>query len=378
MAGNKKKSKVEEAKSDEQFYNEVYEQIMREKPFAEELSKYSPGHVTLFYEFLVDKKVAYMKYGAIYYKLKQEAESVWVQEAMNGLKEIQIKKLFDLHCLWDAEKITLPDIVINNHFFIHTKNPLGSSLISPISQEEFEMYKDYINSNNYEVFEEFFFDISDYNEIRQEIKDDEDFHLPEWFDFHNSRTGNGVYLSFPMIRTEKEMFYRRLAIAERDKKHEEVALVQQQKVPESINIISLPKIPYGDNKTIEFIVSSFEDKETQNMYKKYNRMYQPLNDSEYDYQDMMDILAQHCEVWPIEAHYDWREAFNNCYQRYRKHKIAEALPLAYEEYKMFVEMNIPFEVDEFDDELAEQLNDIISKQILRGRVLNNEPEDFNF
>ena len=127
MAGNKKKSKVEEAKSDEQFYNEVYEQIMREKPFAEELSKYSPGHVTLFYEFLVDKKVAYMKCGAIYYKLKQEAESVWVQEAMNGLKEIQIKKLFDLHCLWDAEKITLPDIV--------TVAPLAPCSIISLSTE---------------------------------------------------------------------------------------------------------------------------------------------------------------------------------------------------------------------------------------------------
>ncbi len=378
MAAKKKNSKVEKAKREAKIYHDVHEQIVKEKPFAEVLSKYSTDQVDGFYEFLAQEKVRYMRNGATYYKDKQRAETEWVSEAMLGLKEIQQKKLFDLHCFWDAEKITLPGIETHIDFFEHENNPLGCTLIEPISQIEFDWYLEYVNSDDYQFTDEFDDSFGFYEDIRRAGKKNhpDDF-IPEWFDFHNERTGNSVYFTFPMLRTEKESFYRDLAIDEREKNRK---LAKEAEAVQATNTIAtpttLPKIPFRE--TTKFIINNLEDRETQSMYKKYNRMYQNYSDREYEYDEMMLTLAQHCEIWPIEADDDWREAFNNCYLNYRRYKIAEALPLAYEEYKMMVEMNIPFPTGDHDADLTLQLNDIVKTQILRGRELNNEPRDFNF
>lgn len=378
MADQNRKSRVEEAKSDEQLFKEVYDQILKEKPFAAELSIYPPNQVSDFYESLANDKVIYMNYSSMLYNKKQNAESIWLQEGMNCLKEIQRKKIFDLHCLWDAEKITLPDILINDDFYFHYENSLACTFIEPISQSDLEIYLDYVKSNNYEVYSGYGYEAPDYDDIREAYKDeDSEEDIPEWYEFHNSRTGKGVYFTFPMIRTEKEDYYRKLALDERTKTGEDKQAATET-ISEADEIKPLPIIHILDKNKIDFIVSSFEDKKTQNIYKKYNIMYPTLPDNDYNFSDMMETLAQHGEIWPIEAHYDWREAFHNCYQSFYKHKILEALPFAFDEYKMFLEMNIPFDEEISDVEFYKDLNKMVKDQILQGRVLNNEPEDFNF
>ena len=381
MEEKKIESKVEKAISEEKLYNQVYAQIMQERPFAKELSEYSEDEQNDFYESLVNEKLRYMQHGAMYYTMKQNAESEWVSHAMEGLKEIQLKKLFDLRCLWDAEKIAVPEIEASIDFYYHEQNVFNSPLLDPISQTEFDIYLSYVNSNNYQETYSLRFMDFDYEEIREAAKsDDPDYLIPEWYDFHNGRTGLGVYLLLPMIRTEKEDFYRALDAKENRNKREqeqqqaEEASFSQIKTPE---IKPLPSINKHDNEQLDFIVSSFEDKETQNMYRKYKKMYQAIADREYDYFEIKQTLAQHCEVWPIEAHYDWREAFYNCYESYRKHKIAEALPLAYEEYKMYIEMKIPFKSN-YDKAFSDNVINVVKSQILKGRALNNEPENFDF
>lgn len=379
-----KESKVNKAKDEAAFYGGILEQIQREKPFAEELSKYPAEQVAGFYESLADLKLFYLKSGKFYYDKKQSVESEWVETATDGLKEIQIKKVFDQHCLWDAGKLTLPGIAVNMDFYIHYKAPFNCPFIDPISDADYAIYIDYLKSNNYRMGDDL--DMLRYEDIRAIDKRDEEDCIPEWFDFHNGRTGKGVYLSFPMARTEKEMFYRCFKSKMQDNKAEAVPKtepnLEQQPTTGAAqtpsDVAPLPSIPHWDRKQIEFFVNSFEDKKTQAVYRKYQKMTKAFYESEYDFQEMMATLSQHGEIWPIKAHHDWREAFHNCYLSYKQHKIAEAMPLAYEQYKMYLEMKIPFELDAQDVEFGKHLSRIVRAQVLEGRRLNGEPADFNY
>jgi hypothetical protein len=242
-----------------------------------------------------------------------------------------------------------------------------------------------VQSNNFEFQLELFQDWQDFDEIKEAYTaEDGDRNVPEWYDFHNGRTGKGILFTLPDIRGEKEMFYRRLVAAdEKKQKQEQLAAndeINKDTEPnQQQSISSKPYLWAHDRNILDFFVNTFEDKETQKMYKKYKMMTTPISERAYDYNEMWDLLAQNNEVWPIKAHYDWREAFNNCYTSYQRHKIVKALPLAYEQYKMYREMNIPFEgPKESRIELYQSLVAFVKKEILQGRKLNGEPENFDF
>ncbi len=395
MSSQDKLTEVEKAEMEAKLYQSVQEQIFREKPFAEELSQYRDSDVESFYKSLVDEKVHYMLSGPYWYKRKQEAESEWISAAMKkGLKEIQQKKLFDIQCLWDAEKITLPGIEASIDLNRYWKNPLSCPFLEPITEEEFQMYINYLVSEVLYDYDNMVYNVEDYKEMRDSVQNNTiDNDLPEWYDFHNQRTGKGVYLLYPMLRTQKEAFYRNLYWANKEEKENTSTVsneAHEEPKPESHSTIQppnhvtemqhLPKIWAHDKGTVDFFVSTFEDRGTQTLYKKYQRMYRGIHNSDYDYHGMINELTKHGDVWPIGAHHDWREAFFECYIRYKQHKVAEALPIAYAQYKMYLEMNIPFEEEgEYNNqEMYADLSKTIKSQILKGRELNNEPPNFYF
>jgi hypothetical protein len=93
--------------------------------------------------------------------------------------------------------------------------------------------------------------------------------------------------------------------------------------------------------------------------------------------DQIDMLLKSGENMPFEPAIDWRTSLELTVERYKLKKIAEYLPLAYEEYKMKLPMNMITDVD-FIRKSKESIRQSIIKTILQGRDLNGEPQDLNF
>ena len=108
MEEDKELTDLEKAIQAEELNKQIAAEINSLKPFADELEVYSKGTDKSFYEYLAQEKYNYTQHGAMYYGIKQKAESKWLASAFACLKEIQEKKLFDMRCLWHAEKITIP------------------------------------------------------------------------------------------------------------------------------------------------------------------------------------------------------------------------------------------------------------------------------
>ncbi len=383
MEEGKELTDLEKAIQAEELNKQIVAEINSLKPFAEELKVYITGTDKNFYEYLAQEKYNYTQHGAMYYGIKQKAEGKWLASAFACLKEIQEKKLFDMQCLWHAEKITIPNVDASIDFMTYKDDLLNCPYLDPITDEDIEIYQQYLKSNNYEldagedIYRRIFSSFERLREAYNGDDDEEGINIPEWYDFHNGRTGKGVYMTFPDVRGEKEMFYQRLGADVEEVIKQEKAKTKDKEaaiIPTPIN--KKPDLQLHDKSVISFFVNTFEDKKTQNIYRKQSKMFDYLENEEYDYYEMLGILSQHCEIWPIEDHYDWREALNKCLERYSKSKITEALPLAYNQYKMYKEMGIPFEKDSNYDN--NYIVDIIKGRILAGRKCNNEPEDFDF
>ena len=78
---------------------------------------------------------------------------------------------------------------------------------------------------------------------------------------------------------------------------------------------------------------------------------------------------------------DWRTGLAHAAENYWQVLIAEALPAAYDDYKMRIDIGIAFEDTESDIrhmEHSKQLAEKSRQEVLDGRALLGEPKDFNY
>ena len=264
---------------------------------------------------------------------------------------------------------------------------LNCPFITTISEDEVDMYIQYLQSFNFENEQGWMDNWQDYEEIKEAYNSDsENRNFPEWYDFHNGRTGGSVYFLLPDIRGNKEEFYMNLwrkelhlKVAEIKKQEEEIKQQPDYKeelitTDEQGTIIDKrPWLDYHKKGWMKWFVNTFESKQTQENYLKFSGQFS-FEDYDEFLEDDLRTLGESGEVIPIQGWYDWKEAIHKTAQNYRVRKIIEALPEAYQHYQMRVEMKPPFEtsaepIDYFDGH---------GKCILRGRELNGEPRDFDF
>ena len=73
---------------------------------------------------------------------------------------------------------------------------------------------------------------------------------------------------------------------------------------------------------------------------------------------------------------DELQALLRCHNSYFTHKISQAMPEAFEEYRMQIDTGLGFAHESSD--MGKSVIAIVEQQILEGRVLNGEPADFDF
>jgi hypothetical protein len=336
------------------------QQELEESPlFKEFAASYRPDSVTSFTKYYAEKKTSVLLDSEQARNRLEFGDSVFRTYAEERLWDIQQKKLFDLQCLWRAEKITIAEIESTWDFHYWSENIKSCPFLEPITGDEVSLYIEFLKSCTEELHT--FHEWQAYDEIKEEQTSDEGGMIPEWYEYHNNHTGNGVYLTFPDVRGEKEEFYRKIWADHNTKVSKEA---EEKYVPYLFAI----------EENVKEVMSKIETPEYRKMYARYERMQQILMSQE-DVEDAYAFLTQLYQEVPIDASHDWRIALVNAKNRYINQKIAEELPVVFEEYQMKRSLGIAVGEDEEKDK---SFYDSLKNPVREGRKLNGEPPDFSF
>jgi len=359
-------------------YDEILAELNNDPEVQLLKENYNSSSVDRFIKEYARTKVNILEWGPKKEEWSENDETQWNDSAYEALIQIQQKKLFDLQCLWRAGNIDIKEILISNDFNTWEHDVMNCPFVPPVTRQEIDLYIQYLLSNNYEDEAEVsMVRWQNYDDMKDAYNnDDADVNFPEWYDFYNSRMGTGVYLTFPDIRGDQEHFYRKLS-------HEYdsvVKLAEKQQTPPSSAEQRLPMLWSSDKAQLKWFVYTFEDKETQELAELSNA-FMDIDDYDFNWENDKDLLLSLTEPVPVLPWYNWREALHRAANMYKRNKIVQAMPLAYESYCIRREAGIPFETNSHDDswkDIKKDVRQIIIDQIIEGRVLNGEPPDLNF
>lgn len=340
----------------EQWRKQMQENEALQKFF----SGYTPHSVTSFIDHIITWKQFWLDHGPGYVDEMQTDGVKWVYTATRHLEYIQQKKLFDLQCQWRAEQVKIEGIELCCDFTVWEKNILNCPFLEPITADDIELYAEYLLQLEDDPENESIESWQDYDDITESYSEGSRF--IEWYEFYNMRRGTGVLMQLPNIRGEKEEFYKDLL-----RKKNNIGTTNVEKT-------EVKKYLHTDKAQVRQYVYAFEDKDTQLLYDAFE-FRDSMRNKQEDMEFIFEMLFAADEKVPIEAHSDWREAVKNAAHKYRSKKIAAALPAAWEQYMMNVQMGIAFRREQ---DGYEWLKEMETKNIIEGRVLNGEPADLNF
>lgn len=358
----------------------TYNWMKNDAAIQQYLQQFNVNSQESFMQQYAHCKSLFMEYADMYASLTEQREEGNIEDAQERLMDIQLKKLFDIILQWDAKQINLEGIVCSWDLYKWQHNLSECPFITPVTQQEFDLYMQYANSAAFEynrhldLFE--IDDERDYNET----------YLPEWFLFENLHTGNDKFLLLPHLRTEKENFYRGLCgKTEREERKAKYASGELQKPI----IDTRPMAPGYYYRGIEDFVKRFENKEAlRRFYKFYEYNTNQLirdNEEEEEHgglneqvQDAIFHLSDVREKIPVSAQSDWRLAVIEALHNYNRKQVRMGLPYAYDDYCTRLDNGMRFLIDEEQFKQMENLADNVRNQILKGRELNGEPCNFDY
>lgn len=348
------------------LFNSIKKELKTDKAYEEFFKQYNADSVDAFIENYASKKARYITYGEMLNKNSEQASIRRQDEAEERLWEIQRKKLFDLECQWRAETIKIPGVDITADFEYWEKNIANCPFLAQITEDEFELYLDYIASDDFFDFKMEYLWMN-YNDIKGRYN--EYGNLPPWYEYYDLRKGTGSFLILPDVRGEKEEYYlniwRSYKAAEFDSKIK------------SVKKDARPFLKSYDIKVIEDFIKKFEDLRMHEYFKMYESELYKSND---EVERAFVTLKDADEEISLPCNTNWRASIIQAARSYEKRKLIEALRNAYSKYKYRLEVGIsPETLDQEDDiEWIKEWSDEVKNKIINARVLNNEPADLNF
>lgn len=354
-------------------------EVLQNNSMQEYFKQFEKHSVENFIDSYCQDKVYWTMWGDRNLNDEESHSIKWETDAFEHLSIIQQKKLFDIQCLWRAEKLEIKEIEICFDFEMWENDILNCPFIEPINEDDIELYIAFLQSSygledaieqSFWLHQEIW---QNYDELKMAYNDESDasYNFPEWYDFHNQRRGTGIYITLPNIRGEKEDFYTNLTYMANSIEYEKNNL-------EAVIENNKPKnyLWYSDNEKLEWFVKTFDSKKVYEYYKAYQ--WSRRNDGkEEDLRYYLSILLNAEEPIAMIADTDWAMGLTKTALTYKNKKIAEALPIAWEQYMLNVQMNIAFDSTRpFSKEDETRL--CFVENILKGRKLNGEEENFDF
>jgi len=365
------------------FQQQITEHLQTDPAIQEYFKNFNPVSVQQFIFSYSIQKSYWHQHGELHSQLREKHDLKWIDEASWHLEAIQQKKLFNLQCLWRAEQVQLEDIKLCVDFSPWQENVLSCPFIDPITEDDIELYREYLAQEDVELKDEILFCFyQDYNGIKQAYLSEGEAgsHYFSWYEFYDSHKGTAHLMNLPNVRGEKEAFYINLA---RQANPEKAAALAELKSAFS----HPPGEPFIDRtgkemlsahvpEMLDYFVNTFEDKQTKEYYKA-SKWFSRNNDEKDRLDEAIELLLSANEEVPVEGHHDWKEAIHMAARRYTIHKISDMLSEAYEQYQLNISMNISFP-GRRDIDPSNAAKQSVIDDILLGRKLNGEPEDLNF
>jgi hypothetical protein len=353
------------------FRKKIEEELLKNESMQEYFNGFEPSSAQSFLKSYISSKSLWHRFGEFFISQHDRHDLRWIEDANTHLEIIQQKKLFDAKCLWRSEKIELPGIEICYDLEIWGDRVLNCPFIDPITEEDIELYQEFLLSESTDLAGAFDCDnigTEYYEDIIEAYQNDTDsaINFPEWYDFYNNRKGTAVYMTFPDVRGKKETFYRDI--------YRERVREEQENKPVTIRD-TRPYLSHYERETMDYFVETFEDKLTKQYYRAYQWNRRNTDDEE-GLEFVLSLLHSADEYVAVEPHYDWKEALKKAANKYMAKKIAETLPEAFAQYQLNRSMNISSPVSRGVH--SDQNRDNYMSAILKGRKLNGDPEDLNF
>ncbi len=366
---------IKNTKEDDKLKQEILKDLKKNPKYKEYFSTYNKQTVEAFIKNYAEAKWRYLKYGEMYLKKEDEEISRYKNRAERLFWLIQQKKLFNLQCQFRAEKITIPGIELCEDFDYWEKAIKTCPFLDRVSEEEFNMLVEFINSGAYDYDNDY--EYCDWQSYQKSFGDDDwKKELPDWYDFFDDKMGTGYLLDLPDIRGEKELKYTRLASKQRMEDYKK----EHPEYNPSAKSDPRPMMGYSDDFIVDFI-KRFDDP----VLLKYHAL---MDRSDYDdsgYPELSNALEdlKNAEIpIPVAEGGSWQEVIITSMAEHEVRQLNKALPIVFDEYLFRLDNNISFGYS--DAELEEQtrtrkmIDDHHRKSVLQGRKLNGEPEDLNF
>ncbi len=362
---------VERAKDLESQVNEIIFDLKTNPQYKEFFGKYNKTSVESFINNYAFQKANLVKYGESYLLNEEKLFLMQKNKAELRLWEIQQKKLFNLQCQWRAGMITLPGIETSYDFKYWEKNIENCPFIDAINDEEFDLYFEYIISDNFSDLD-WIYSWQDYDKIKEEYYHEEA-EVPEWYVFYDTRRNTAKLLELPDIKGTKEKFYIDIWEQHHKPKKEEV-LYSYPKAEKD----ERPDLNVFSPDDVEEFIKKFENSKMIEYFRAYQKTVKNENDLELD--QAIDILKGAERIVEIEGSDNWRLSIIDAAKKYQQMKIATAHRQTYQNYIYRNMYKIAHETHAEEGEIKWHLDfaDLMKRRIIEGRALNGEPADLNY
>ncbi len=355
---------------------ECLEEINKNPKYQEEFEKYNPYSLDSFKSRYAAAKANISIYGNNYIRNEERIAMLYRAEAEERFWDIQQKKLFDLQCRWRAEEIKIPEIVISEEFHYWEEHISICPFIPNITQQELDLYMEFISSFPYDEKIEWVGNWQDYDEFKMHLTkdanaewDSEEYSL--WYKFHDSRTGQNLFQTLPDIRGKKENFYLDIIRERRRKEREE-----HEKNSPANNTDKRPDLNsyYED---YEKFIKRFEDVKLLDLHKANDR--REGMDEDRGLNNAIETLQTADETVEADYNENWRQGIIDAANGYRRKRILQELPKTYKDYKFRLSLNLlPEDTSKISRDHKAAMVKLLKKEILEARKINGESEDFNF
>ena len=274
------------------------------------------------------------------------------------------------------------EVKVSWDFLSLGENVLNCPFITTIQQDEFDLYKQYICSDEYREMEDLQID-----DIREQDEDGEPMYvLPEWFEYHNIHTGAGKYMLLPDNKYIKEEAYLKII---RDNNHQKIEDRYEsgeiaRHVPDERPLIN----DYYAGNMIPFI-DKFETPETARLFKNYIAQTNSVmdeNNEDDDETGLYEYIERIIEVMkglpdgtkvPIKENADWKVGLILAWNDFEKQKTIDCLDAAYDNYLFRIDNKIAFDNDGNDESYRDMAN-TIRNNVLEARRILGEEENFDY
>lgn len=346
----------------ETLVREIINELYANARYWDFFKSFDEDSVHDFISEYASRKAWYQINGELILKKRSNDALRFREMAERCFWEIQQKKLFNLQAEWRAGLIDLENITVTKDFLCWENAIALCSFLEPVTQAEFNLYLDYLDSGTY-AEKSWIYSWQDFELFRNNTSSGEV--MPAWYQYYDKKMGTGYLMLLPDKKGEQEKrYYETWRSAQKDYQISE-------DYREEFN--SRSPVLSSNYQTLDFFIRTFESPRLLKIFQSVEPC--PENAvAEAELHDAIRLLRSAQEPVPVSQSGDWKEAIKGAASRFRIQNIRSNLKSIFEEYRLMLTSGIiPNDHSnrfEYEERLSEALT--YRERILEGRGLIGE------